>query len=64
MDLPYLQHLLSQSSPFTQALLSASFVLLILLSTWFWSVTLDRLFDLIGERLLKHRTVSAVGGQS
>ncbi|MDE0854288.1 MAG: hypothetical protein OSA97_07690 [Nevskia sp.] len=64
MDLASLQYQLSQESPLVQVVLSASALLLILLSTWFWSVTLDRLFDFIGERLLKNRAASPAGGRS
>lgn len=64
MDLASLQYQLSQESPLAQVVLSASALLLILLSTWFWSVTLDRLFDFIGERLLKNRAASPAGGRS
>lgn len=64
MDLSYLQDQLSRESPLAQAVLATSVLLLILLSTWFWSVTLDRLFDFIGERLLKQRAAAPAGGRS
>jgi hypothetical protein len=61
MDLTSLQYELSQATPFLQVVLLAWVLMLLLFSTWFWSVTLDRLFDRIGARLFNTRTAPHEG---
>jgi hypothetical protein len=48
MDFTSVQYEFSQASPLVQAAVTTLVLMLIALSTWFWSVTLDRLFDSIG----------------
>lgn len=48
MDSTSVQYLFSQASPLVQAAVTTLILMLVTLSTWFWSVTLDRLFDSIG----------------
>jgi hypothetical protein len=64
MDLTYLQYQFSQASPVAQATLTASVLLLVTLSAWFWSVALDRLFDSLRARRLKGRAAAAPGGRA
>lgn len=45
-----MQQALAQAGPAVQVLVSAVVLLAVLGSTWFWSVTLDRLFERLGAR--------------
>ena len=63
MDLSPLLSQFAQASPVFQAALTTLALFLVFLSTWFWSVTLDRLFDSIGARRSRNRAAAA-GGRS